>query len=434
MIVFYGFQFFMVSFILAACVQAVAGGVYTWRALTHPARHRRRLARALATASRDLGHDGLWTIDWQDYRFLLLDDLCRRAAEHGWQFDAQSVYEDRWELRFRRVGTSAAAVHRAPAAVHDHPVAERCTCAGTDFRDLPGDDGRRVGRRPGSGRGARTGRPLWGVEVAGLTVLVWVLAGLVHLAGRSVIGDLSTAPVVAAVVLLVSGLPMVTVTALVRGTDRYVTAATVGLASAGVAGVFLATATGRPPLVQVLGTAAVVLVVVAAAAVALARYLAWVGLVRGPGTPTTGAVPAKPPPADREPGRLGRPVLVGAVTALLWFGTLLVGQVLAPGDPGPASLPGVAVLAIGTSVTTIGALRRGARRLVVVAAVALGVAVGSVATMMVSALSGAVPASAAEAPGVAAAAFALGAVGAAILVGVWSCLPHGPLRPGPTAG
>ncbi|ANY06630.1 hypothetical protein [Pseudonocardia sp. HH130630-07] len=131
-VLIYGVWIFTGIFALTGMFYATLGCIYLWRAYTHPSRNRRALHRILTEGPRDLDADGHWTIDYQDFRYLLLDDLCTRAAAHGWQFVDQTIYEDRWHLRFRQVGGPTTIGTRSPAALHNHLFADPCTCTATD--------------------------------------------------------------------------------------------------------------------------------------------------------------------------------------------------------------------------------------------------------------------------------------------------------------
>lgn len=86
------------------------------------------------------------------FGFGILDDFCHIAARHGWQFHDQTIHHDRWRLRFTHVGTHATVGDRAPAAIHNHHVADPCTCTGTvhlftwEDPDNPVDDRLRLPR------------------------------------------------------------------------------------------------------------------------------------------------------------------------------------------------------------------------------------------------------------------------------------------------
>lgn len=141
----------------------------TWQVLTHPRRQRHHFALVFTDPPHDGDPDGLRSVDWQDHRYVLLDDLCAIAAGLGWRFADQAVYHDRWQLRFRYAGAGAVPGDRAPAAMHNHPAADPCTCTGTDhlfgWEDPadPVDDRIRIPRTvrtwPGSpGRSGADGR------------------------------------------------------------------------------------------------------------------------------------------------------------------------------------------------------------------------------------------------------------------------------------
>lgn len=134
MIALWGLVVFMTGFVTVGLFFAGVGVVHLWRVLLHPGRQRRRLTTALADAHSHRDRDDLWAVDWQDYRFLLLDEICHRVADQGWQLADQAIYRDRWELRFRHVGGVGAVGSRSPASIHDHVRADPCDCRDTDFR------------------------------------------------------------------------------------------------------------------------------------------------------------------------------------------------------------------------------------------------------------------------------------------------------------
>lgn len=127
MIFLWSLLFALSCFFAMGFYYVFTGTVEVYRNFAWPSRNRRRLAQILA----DSRAVAVLDIDWQWIDRLLLDDICTRAAEHGWYLAGQALYRDRWNLRFHPTPTHGP---RNPAELHDHYYAEPCTCTDTDYR------------------------------------------------------------------------------------------------------------------------------------------------------------------------------------------------------------------------------------------------------------------------------------------------------------